>query len=203
MLDSDLLLDLLGRDRCARCRSAAGPLCPRCLASLPPAPPRRVPGLARILVPLAYEGAARALVLDLKLRGRRAAAAPLADAMGAAVAAEGLDGEVLAWVPARRADVRVRGFDHAHELARALEVRLGLPALPLLSRVGPVRPDQVGLTAGERARNLRGAFIARGCPARVVVVDDVVTTGATLGACARCLRRAGAVQVEAVVACGA
>jgi predicted amidophosphoribosyltransferase len=123
--------------------------------------------------------------------------------MAAAVAAQGLAGDVLTWVPARAADVTARGFDHAHELARALEVRLGLPALPLLCRTGPARPDQAGLTARDRARNLRGAFAARRPPPHVVVVDDLVTTGATLRACAGTLRRAGALSIEAVVACGA
>ncbi|MGH2694311.1 MAG: ComF family protein [Actinomycetota bacterium] len=203
MVGAGPLLDLLGRQRCARCLAGAGPLCPGCLVTLPPATPRQVPGLSRIIVPLAYEGAARALVLDLKLRGRRDAAAPLAEAMGAAVAAQGLAGDVLAWVPARRADVRARGFDHAQELAHALESRLGMPALSLLRRVGRARPDQAGLTARERGRNLRGAFAARRSPPRVVVVDDLVTTGATLRACATSLRRSGAVQIEAVVACGA
>src|SRR5918996_437362 len=158
------LLDLLGPQRCAGCGVRGAALCARCAANVPrPALRRRIPGISRLLVPLSYEGAARGLVLELKLGARRAAAVPLAEAMCREVARWGLAGDALSWVPARRSDIRARGFDHAAVIAEEVEARLGMPALPLIRRVGPLRPDQVGLSARERADNLRG----RSRPARV------------------------------------
>ena len=87
-------------------------------------------------------------------------------------------------------------------IARGLAARLGLPAASLLARAGP-RPDQSGLTAAQRWANLEGAFRAWPCRARVALVDDLVTTGATAGSCARALLSTGAERVELVAACSA
>ncbi|HYN36844.1 MAG TPA: phosphoribosyltransferase family protein [Actinomycetota bacterium] len=133
----------------------------------------------------------------------RSAAIPLVDAMATAVWRSGLAGSVLTWVPGRPAEERRRGFDHAHLLAQGLGRRLGLPVVPLLERTGSDR-DQVGLSAEERRQNLVGAFRARSeSLASVVLVDDVLTTGATASSCARALQAAGASSVEVVVACSA
>ena len=155
-----------------------------------------------MLAAWAYEGAARSLVLDLKLRGRRPAAAPLVAAMCEEVARPGVAGEALTWVPGRRSDALRRGFDHAEVLARSLAARLGLPAVALLERTS-ARPDQTALGAAERRLNLAGAFRARPWDRPVVVVDDLVTTGATARACAAALDVAGASQVEVLAACRA
>lgn len=154
-----------------------------------------------------YEGPARSLVLNLKVRAVRSAAIPLVDAMAAAVWRSGLTGSVLTWVSGRPAEERRRGFDHAHLLAQGLGRRLGLPVVLLLERTGSDR-DQVGLSASERRKNLVGAFRARpgvpdGILGPVVLVDDVLTTGATASSCARALLAAGASSVEVVVACSA
>ncbi len=149
-----------------------------------------------------YEGAARSLILELKLRGRRAAAVPLVEAIVREVGRQGLDGEVVTWVPGRRADTRRRGFDHAEVLARGVARRLGLRSRDLLSRTS-TRPDQAGLSAVERRVNLTGAFESQGCRAPVVLVDDLVTTGATAIACASALAAAGVPSVELLVACRA
>lgn len=140
-------------------------------------------------------------MIAVKERGRRACAAPLADAAAAGAWRAGLAAEVLTWVPGQAADIKARGFDHAEALAQALAARLGLPLRPLLARSRAV-PHQVGLSATARRANLRGAFIALPpVPRRVAIVDDVLTTGATAGACAAVLRGAGCHRVEVVVAC--
>jgi predicted amidophosphoribosyltransferase len=123
--------------------------------------------------------------------------------MASEVSRRGLLGNLLTWVPARSSDNRQRGYDHAEVLARALAGRLGLRAEPLLNRRGTAE-DQTGLNKEERRRNLEHAFAPGGpCTQPVVLVDDVITTGATLAACARALRKAGVPRVEAVVACSA
>jgi ComF family protein len=114
----------------------------------------------------------------------------------------GLTGDVVTWVPGRRRDSRRRGFDHAELLARGVARRLGLRATALLRATG-ARPDQTALSARDRRINLRGAFVARPCSRRVVLVDDLVTTGATASSCAAALRRAGAPAVDVLVACRA
>ena len=150
----------------------------------------------------AYEGAGRALVLRLKVGAARSAAQPLVGAMQrAAVAAGGVTGTVT-WVPGKPADMRRRGFDHAELLATEFSAGLGLPCRRLLDR-RRIPLDQAALSASERRANLAGAFRADFTPREVVLVDDVVTTGATAEACARALRAGGARTVHLVVACSA
>jgi predicted amidophosphoribosyltransferase len=161
-----------------------------------------VPGIDKIVAAWPYEAGARSLVLDLKLRGDRGAAEPLAQALTRMVAAEGLAAEVLTWVPGKPRENRARGFDHAGVLATEMGVRLGLPVVGLLHRKGE-RVDQTSLGAAERWANLRDAFAAVDCPPRVALVDDLVTTGATAAACAAALKAGGAIRVEVLVACSA
>jgi predicted amidophosphoribosyltransferase len=92
----------------------------------------------------------------------------------------------------------VRGRHPAVELAAALGTHWRLEQAELLVRAGGAR-RQTGLGRAERAGNVRGAFVARGCvPDRVVLVDDVYTTGATVSAAAGALKRAGASSVQVV-----
>jgi predicted amidophosphoribosyltransferase len=188
---------------CVVCRRTGAALCSACAAACEPvkvvAP---VDGLDRVLAPWAYEGAPRDLILALKLRGRRAAAEPLIDAIVRTAQSAALGAEVVTWVPGRPSDIRIRGYDHAEVLARGVAKRLGLPAHPLIRRVADP-PDQTTLTAEQRHRNLKGAFVATTWPGKAAVVDDLVTTGATLTACAGALRATGATGVEGLVPCRA
>lgn len=108
--------------------------------------------------------------------------------------------QALVPVPLHRARLRRRGYDQALELARPLAQVLEIPLRPeLLRRVRPTAP-QSELDAVARRRNLRGAFAVRNeaaLPAHVALVDDVMTTGATLHAAARALTRAGVDRVDA------
>ena len=155
-----------------------------------------------VVAALDYDGVPRALILALKLRGRRSAGSILADGLAERVWAEGCRAEALVWIPGRRADIRKRGFDHARVLAHELSSRLGIPSIPALRRAGD-RVDQAGLNAAQRRSNLAGAFVAEQVPTRVAIVDDVMTTGATLSEAGRALRAGGARRVEGLVVCRA
>jgi len=147
-----------------------------------------------------YEGALRAIVHALKYEGRRSLARPLAALMrerGAEVLA---GSDCLVPVPLHPTRRRARGFNQALDLAR----HLGRPIRKALRRVRAT-PTQTGLPAAQRHRNVRDAFaMAPRTPllsgATVVLVDDVSTTGATLEACARVLKAAGAREVRALLA---
>lgn len=195
------MLDLAGPSRCAKCRVVGCVVCPSCLGDLARCPPLDArPPLQRLSAGLLYEGAARSLVLGLKLRGLRTSARPLADAMCESAWRDGIAGDVVTWVPGDRGEARRRGYDHAELLARVVARRLGLPAASLLRLVAR-KEDQTTLSRAQRRENPKGAFVAHPIHGRVVLVDDVMTTGTTICVCAGALVRAGATTVDGLVGC--
>ncbi|MER7130502.1 ComF family protein [Streptosporangium saharense] len=216
------LLDLVLPPRCAGCDAAGALVCPRCAALLHGEPERRTPdpsppGLPECWSAADYTGAVRRALLAYKELGRTALAAPLAGALALAVAeAAGRRPVVLVPVPSSRLAGRRRGHDPVNRLADLAAAYLraaGWPATAerlLLQRRRVA--DQAGLSSSQRAANLSGAFRVtagrNGAVPRfwdgsgaVVLVDDIVTTGATLAEAARALRAAGiAVPLAATVA---
>jgi predicted amidophosphoribosyltransferase len=147
--------------------------------------------------PFAYAGPGRELLARLKYRNARGAVPWLTAAMAAVVDRDGLT--AVTWVPTTTRRRRGRGFDQAELLARALARRLGLPCVRLLRR--HPGPPQTGRPVAERRTGPRlEAVPTRVVPVAVLVVDDVVTSGATLSAAALALRGAGARRVDAVTA---
>ena len=126
----------------------------------------------------------------------------LAEATARSIQAAGTEAEVVTWVPGRRRDIRLRGFDHAELIAREIGARIGLPVVRLLERAMD-RPDQTTLSSQARWTNLEGAFTPRGDARAVMLVDDLVTTGATAAACAAALKGRSTSCVEVAVPCRA
>jgi ComF family protein len=166
-------------------------VCPRCR--------RRRSALSSCRAVGPYEGSLRALLHALKYDGRRSLAAPLARLMRQRCELVLASADLVVPVPLHRRRQWTRGFNQAEELARAL----GAP-LSLALRRTRASPSQTDLPAARRHANVRGAFSlrrrARVSGLRVVLVDDVCTTGATLEACARVLRDGGAADVRAITA---
>lgn len=197
--------DLLFPPRCLTCDALAEPFCAECGAKIrPPDPGVPLPaGLADACSAGYHEDPLRRAVVRLKF-GRKVA---LAEPLGALLVAE-LETARAVWRPDALVPVPIhwtrrleRGFNQSELLAEVAARRCGLPLLPALCRTRRTA-HQVGLPASVRATNPRGAFAVPASVSvaglRLVLVDDVRTTGATLSECARVLRAAGAEEVYAL-----
>lgn len=161
---------------------------------------RRPPaeGLVYVRAAYPYDGVARRLILALKFEGMRRAAGLLAAAMA------GLEGggeELIVPVPTTRRRLRERGYNQAALLAQEIAQRRGLPCAQALTREDS-RAAQMTLPASGREKNVKGCMRAGECVRgkRILLVDDVYTTGSTAREAARALREAGAESVGALVA---
>lgn len=220
---AEALAELIAPTRCAGCELPGALLCPTCDRDLPRVEPCHAcshcgaPYGALVCTEcwsteFAFEAAVALGVLDVPLSravvlhkdaNERRLGVLLGTMLGGVVGdAWGSWPDVVTWVPPTDAALHRRGFDHAASIAKAVAAKLDRPVRPALRRTAA--RDQRVLSKAERARNaagtfrlLDGAFELR--DARVLVVDDVLTTGATLDACAEALLSGGARAVRVAV----
>lgn len=203
---------LLFPARCLLCgeRTAGGAdFCPDCAAKAPKEPYRRLLEPAgsgerplRVLAPFAYRGGLCGTLHRFKFQGRRALAEPLGRQMARVLPREeagSFDG--VAWVPMTAKSRRKRGYDQSFLLAKAVARELGLPCLSLLEKLRET-DVQHSLSKTKRVQNIKNAYGAAPNAAgkKILLIDDIVTTGATLTECARQLYRAGAKEVVCLCA---
>jgi ComF family protein len=209
------VLDVALPPACAGCGEEGLALCPRCRRaldarlSLPAGVPMGLPSALPMLIAqlewsAPFSGPVRAALHGLKYAGERRLTEPLAAAVAARWRVAGVGGEVLVPVPVHAERARRRGYDQAVLLTIDISRRLQMRWLPALERTRNTAPQ---FDLGRRARraNVAGAFAVRGSREAalvrdrwVVLVDDVVTTGSTLTACAEALYAAGAIAVSAM-----
>jgi ComF family protein len=216
---ASVALDLAFPAACAGCGREGEPLCSACRPALdarlalPGGTPIGLP--ADLPMPLLqiewcapFAGSVRAALHQLKYGGERRLATPLGEAVARRWARVGVGATVIVPVPVHADRERQRGYDQAALIAEVAARALGLPYVPALDRARATAA-QFELGRNERAANVAGAFRLRGTTTRtrdvaaivgqwVLLVDDVVTTGATLAACAETLDDAGAYAVSAV-----
>jgi ComF family protein len=215
------LLDLALPARCVGCSREGAPVCAACEPALdarlrlPAGVPIGMP--ADIPVPLLqvdwcapFGGLVRRALHELKYAGERRLAEPLGRAVARRWARVGAGGDVVVPVPVHANRLRARGYDQAGLIAAVAARELRLPCAPLLERARATTA-QFDLDRGSRATNVEGAFRLRPPPPGTrhavdqplagrwfVLIDDVMTTGATLAACAEPLLTAGAMGVSAI-----
>jgi ComF family protein len=212
----DHILSLLAPYECLVCTAEGGLLCNICIRRLPSlsdrcyrclrssfgfrtcrecAPESR---LYSVRAATGYSGAAKDLVWQLKSAGAQAAVEIMAARLAELLVYS--PGTFIVPVPTATGRVRRRGYDQARLLARALSRQTGLPYLDCLARHG--QTHQVGASREQRLRQLQDSFRATNLQAiqraPILLVDDVVTTGATFEAAADCLVAAGAGRILAV-----
>jgi ComF family protein len=214
---ADRALDIALPAKCVGCGREGEPVCPACTrlfdvrvdlpAGIPIGLPADIPdGILQLEWCAPYTGAVRRALHDLKYAGEKRLAPPLGEAIARRWARAGAGGDVLVPVPVHADRLAKRGYDQAELLTRRAAASLGLPMAPILERTRSTTA-QFDLDRRRRATNVVGAFRVRPGPpggdvARllegrwIVLVDDVVTTGATVNALAAALRGAGAASCD-------
>jgi len=214
----DRLLDLAFPARCPGCGREGPPICAGCAPALDArlelaggvaiGLPSDVPApLLQLEWCAPFGGLVRRALHELKYAGETRLAVPLGEAIARRWLRVGAGGDVLVPVPVHAERARRRGYDQAELIARAAASALALPCAPILERTRATIA-QFDLDRTTRASNVRGAFQLRARPGGspgnpltgrwIVLIDDVVTTGATLSACAEPLLAAGALGVSAI-----
>lgn len=205
----DWLLDLFYPPRCAFCRrllsEKAKGVCRFCRRTYENRCIRReLAHCSCCVAPLSYEGAVRDSLLRYKFRGVTAYGAAYADFLAKCIDESQISCDIITWVPLSRRRLRKRGYDQARILAEETAKRLNLPCEKLLEKRVDTKPQSGIRDAESRRKNAKGVYIccapSEASGKHVLLIDDIVTTGATLSECAAVLKKEGCAAVVAAAA---
>ena len=211
---SKFILDLLFPPKCAFCRAVLKNdreehgFCAECERKLPRADDARMGKKGEFfdfcLAPLYYRDAVRRSILRFKFYGARAYCKAYAGIIAGAVRNEPeAVFDVIAWAPVSKSRLRKRGYDQARLIAECMSEALGFPCRQLLKKIRHTPPQSRIVGEEKRRANVSGAYAV--CPdedikdLKILLVDDVITTGSTLSECTRTLLMAGADRVICAV----
>ncbi|NLX10252.1 MAG: ComF family protein [Chloroflexi bacterium] len=203
---STVALDLLFPPHCVHCDRVGSLVCPRCLATIIPAVSRSLPEFDDVRVYAEYRDAIAAAVQALKYKRQTRLAHVLGGLLSRALDGAGWPVDLVTAVPLHASRLAERGYNQAALLGAVVAQQNGWPFAGRAIRRVRETPSQVHLSAAERQVNVAGAFEADPLIVRdraVLLIDDVLTTGATMTACAEALRAAGAAQIYAAALAGA
>jgi ComF family protein len=199
-------LDLVFPPLCVNCERVGSFLCPHCVATARRASERTIAGLDGVQVWGDFEGAVRTALHAFKYDGQTRLAEPLGALVVDGLANTNWRIDVVTAVPLHESRLHERGYNQAALLAQVIASARGWLFAPAAVRRIRQTASQVNLNAQERHLNVEAAFSAE-LPVVdglcVLVIDDVLTTGSTLLACADALRNAGAVRVYGATVAGA
>ena len=206
------LLDLLYPPRCPFCRKLLRDtehgVCRACRTRLEGQEPggirREVRSTSLCVAPLRYEGQVRESLLRYKFGGLTAYGPVYAEFLAKCIDENRISCDIITWVPLSRRRLRKRGYDQARILAEETAGRLGLPCEKLLEKRVDNKPQSATGSAEKRRENAKGVYA---CPVpekikdkRILLIDDIVTTGSTIAECASVLKKAGCAEVFAAAA---
>jgi len=211
MKPSEILLNLLFPPKCPFCKKVQDSvgICAACDRELPRIPEGDIlsesSGGIRCAAPLWYEKEVRQALLELKFEGRSAVAEPLGEEIARCAAEQfGGDFDVVTWVPVSKKRLKERGYDQAELLGRSVCRRWSTRPVKMLSKIVDTPPQSGIKDAAARRANVLGVYgavnVDRIQNSRILLVDDIFTTGATMAECIRVLKEAGAESVVCVVA---
>lgn len=193
----------LKEDRCPLCGRKVEEygLCHECLSLVnrDPAYYYDIEGLDDLIVSSTYSGIMRRLIIDFKFKGKVSYGEIIAEIMTEKILEKNLKREVLTYVPMHRNKEGERGYNQSKILAEKIASNLDLPCQNIFEKVRDTK-FQVGLKKLDREENLRDAFEVKNYEEEIIIVDDVITTGATIAELTKIAKKAGIKKVTALIA---
>lgn len=210
---SDYVLELLYPTRCTFCHKFTQhgeKVCEKCRRELPvrkdPELNIKIPHISRTVCPFYYENYVRDSLLRYKFNGLRGYAQIYGEFLAKSIDETGISCDIITWVPLSKKRFRQRGYDQARLIAENVALRLGKDCVKLIEKTVD-NPAQSGTgNAEKRKANVKGVYravkpeVIKG--KRILIIDDIITTGATISECAGILRKCGAVEVLAGTVAG-
>lgn len=158
-----------------------------------------IDGLDDLIVASTYSGLMRRLIIDFKFKGKLSYGEIISEIMLEKILEKNLNEEVISFVPMHKKKERERGYNQSEILARKIAKSLDLDCIDVFQKIVDTK-FQVNLKKMEREENLKDAFVVKSTPEEIIIVDDVITTGATIAELSKIAKMSGIKKVTALIA---